>query len=160
MHEMSETRPVTADEQQAPQLVRDVVVAADGSEPSKEGLRLAAEIARRTGAYVSVVHVRHAPNLAGLSPAPAGATIQDTLDDVQREVYEGAQEILNGAGASWRFVVREGSPGPEIVAAAEELGADFIVIGSKRHSAIHNLVIGSTTEYLVAHSPIRVLVAR
>lgn len=159
---MSDTdaRPAVADGAAAPQLVRDLVVAADGSDASKEGLRLAADIAQRTGAHISVVHVRHAPGIASLGPAPVGSTVEDTLDAVQKEVHEGARAILNEAGASWRFVVRDGQPGPEIVAAAKELGADFIVIGSRTHSALHNLVVGSTTEYLVAHSPLRVLVAR
>jgi nucleotide-binding universal stress UspA family protein len=156
---MPDATPAVESER-GPQLVRDLVVAADGSEASTEGLRLAADIARRTGAHVSVVHVRHAPGLASLSPAPAGATVQETMDAVQEEVYEGARAILDEVGPSWRFMVREGAPGPEIVAAAKELGADLILIGSRAHSAIHNLVVGSTTEYLVAHSPLRVLVAR
>ena len=57
-------------------------------------------------------------------------------------------------------MVRSGSPGHEIIEAAGELGVDLIIVGSKPHSTLHNLVLGSTSQYLVAHSPVNVLVAR
>jgi nucleotide-binding universal stress UspA family protein len=59
-------------------------------------------------------------------------------------------------------VVRQGSAGAgaAIIEAARELGVDLIVIGSRRHTALHNAVVGSTAQHLVAHSPLPVLVAR
>jgi len=144
----------------APRLVRDLAVAVDGSEPSREGLRLAADVARRTGAHVTVVHVRHVPVAAMATAGWNGAVTVQALDAIQEEAYRQSHELLDEAGASWRFVVRQGGAGVEIVRAAEELGVDLIVIGSRRHGALHNAVVGSTAEYLVAHSPLQVLVAR
>ncbi|MDQ6771960.1 MAG: universal stress protein [Candidatus Dormibacteraeota bacterium] len=56
--------------------------------------------------------------------------------------------------------VENGSPGHEIVAAARDLGADLIVIGSRPQSSLHNWVAGSTTGHGVAHVDRKVLVAR
>jgi nucleotide-binding universal stress UspA family protein len=156
---MTEQFP-TSDVASAPRQVRDVAVAADGSEPSLAGLRLAADIARRTGAHVTVVHVRHLPAAALPMVGYNADVATQTLDEVQEETYRQAHAILDEAGASWRFVVRRGSAGAEIIEAARELGVDLIVIGSRRHSALHNAVVGSTAEHLVAHSPLPVLVAR
>ncbi len=144
----------------APRMVRDLAVAADGSEPSLAGLRLAADVSRRTGAHVTVVHVRHLPAAALPTAGYNGAVALQTLDAIQEETYRQAHAILDEAGASWRFVVRQGSAGAEIIDAARELGVDMIVVGSRRHSALHNAVVGSTAEHLVAHSPLPVLVAR
>jgi nucleotide-binding universal stress UspA family protein len=48
----------------------------------------------------------------------------------------------------------------EIIEAARELEVDLVFVGGKPHSALHNLVLGSTAQYLVTHSPVHVLVAR
>jgi nucleotide-binding universal stress UspA family protein len=141
-------------------MVRDLAVAVDGSPASLEGLRLAADIARRTGASVTVVHVRHAPALEEAGAEAGAVSLEETLAGVERAARQDATEILDGAAASWRFVVRAGSPGHEIVEAARELGVDLIIVGSKPHSTLHNLVLGSTSQFLVAHSPVNVLVAR
>jgi nucleotide-binding universal stress UspA family protein len=61
---------------------------------------------------------------------------------------------------AWEFVVRLGSPGEEIVKVAEEKSVDLIVIGSDRHSSLHNLLLGSTAAYVTTHSPSPVLVVR
>ena len=93
--------------------------------------------------------------------AEAGAiSLEETLAGVEQAVRQDAVDILGEASAGWRFVVRTGSPGREIIEAARELEVDLIIVGSEPHSTLHNLVLGSTAQYLVAHSPVRVLVAR
>jgi nucleotide-binding universal stress UspA family protein len=67
---------------------------------------------------------------------------------------------MGGAGVAWEFVVRVGSPGEEIAKFAEESGADLLVVGSNRHSSLHNLLLGSTAAYLATHSRAPVLVMR
>jgi nucleotide-binding universal stress UspA family protein len=151
-----EGAPVT----ETPSLVRDLAVAVDGSPPSREGLRLAADIARRTGARVTVVHIRHAPALEEIGAEAGGISLEETLAGVEQAARQDAMNVFGEASAGWRFVVRSGSPGREIIEAARELEVDLIIVGSKPHSTLHNLVLGSTAQYLVAHSPVRVLVAR
>jgi nucleotide-binding universal stress UspA family protein len=141
-------------------LVRDLAVAVDGSPASLEGLRLAADVARRTGAYVTVIHVRHAPALEEAGADAGAVSLEETLAAIELAARQDAAAILDNASAEWRFVVRSGSPGPEIIEAAGELRVDLIIVGSKPHSTLHNLVLGSTSQYLVAHSPVNVLVAR
>jgi nucleotide-binding universal stress UspA family protein len=65
-----------------------------------------------------------------------------------------------GTGVGWEFIVRDGSPGEEIVEVVKEIGADLVVVGSNRHSSLHNLILGSTAAHLTAHSPAPVLVMR
>jgi nucleotide-binding universal stress UspA family protein len=165
MIEMSESQERPRTPEGAPvtetrSLVRDLAVAVDGSPASLEGLRLAADIARRTAAGVTVVHVRHAPALEEMGAEAGAISLEETLTGIEQEARRDATEILNEASANWRFVVRTGSPGHEIIEAARELKVDLIIVGSKPHSTLHNLVLGSTAQYLVAHSPVHVLVAR
>src|ERR1700737_2076204 len=126
---------------QARSLVRVLAVAVDGSPASLEGVRLAADIARRTGASVTVLHVRHAPALEEVGADAGAVSLQETLAGVEQAARQDAAEILDEASANWRFVVRAGIPAREIIAAARELKVELIIVGSKPHSTLHNLVL-------------------
>ncbi len=107
-----------------------------------------------------VVYVRHLPATAMMSPSVADSEFVQTLDDQESEVKQQVLRVLGGKGVAWDFVVRSGSPGEEIVEVVDEMGADLVVVGSNRHSSLHNLLLGSTAAYLAAHSQAAVLVTR
>src|SRR2546428_6634085 len=65
-------------------LVRDLAVAVDGSPASLEGLRLAADIARRTSANITVVHVRHAAALEEMGAQAGGISLEETLGSIEQ----------------------------------------------------------------------------
>jgi nucleotide-binding universal stress UspA family protein len=140
--------------------IKRIVVAADGSPASSQGLDQVADLAPRVGAKVLVVYVRHLPATALMAPGIADSTIVQTLDDQEAGVRQEAVRALGGTGVEWEMVVRAGSPGEEIVQVADESGADLVVVGSNRHSSLHNLFLGSTAAYLAAHSQAPVLVMR
>jgi nucleotide-binding universal stress UspA family protein len=140
--------------------IKRVVVAADGSPASSRGLEQVADLATRLGAKVVVVFVRHLPATAMMAPGVADSTMVQTLDDQEAGVRQEALRALGGKGVEWEVVVRAGSPGEEIVQVADESGADLVVVGSNRHSSLHNLFLGSTAAYLAAHSEAPVLVMR
>jgi nucleotide-binding universal stress UspA family protein len=140
--------------------IKRVVVAADGSPASRRGLEQVADLASRIGAKVVVVFVRHLPATAMMAPGVVDSTMVQALDDQEAGVRQEATRALGGAGVDWEIVVRAGSPGEEIVQVADESGADLVVVGSNRHSSLHNLFLGSTAAYLAAHSQAPVLVMR
>ena len=137
-----------------------LVVAADASAASRKGLKIAVDAARRTGARISVVHVRHVPAGTYLTPGMARGPIEETLDEVEAEVRATTAQAMSGSGVDWEFVVLQGSPGEELVKFLAQGGADMVVVGSNRHNSLHNLILGSTSAYLTSHSPAAVLVAR
>jgi nucleotide-binding universal stress UspA family protein len=140
--------------------VRTVVVAADGSPASVQGLEQAADFASRLGSRILVVFVRHVPTAALMAPGIAAPGVAESLDDLESEVRRQAVQVLGGTGLAWDFVVGSGMAGEEVVRVARESDADLIVVGSNRHSSLHNLLLGSTAAYLTAHSPVPVLVMR
>jgi nucleotide-binding universal stress UspA family protein len=140
--------------------IRKIVVAADGSPASDRGLEQVADLAPRIGAAVVAVFVRHLPAGAMMAPGMTTAPSTEALDDQEAEVRRDVTRILGGTSAAWEFVVRAGSPGEEIVQVAGETGADLVVVGSNRHSSLHNLLLGSTAAYLATHSKPPVLVMR
>jgi nucleotide-binding universal stress UspA family protein len=140
--------------------IRRIVVAADGSPASVQGLEQVADLASRLEAKVIVVYVRHLPATALMAPAASDPQLLLALDDQESAVRQQVFRLMGGTGAAWEFVVRVGSPGEEIVSVADERGADLVVVGSNRHSSLHNVLLGSTAAYLATHSKAPVLVMR
>jgi nucleotide-binding universal stress UspA family protein len=143
-----------------PGWIKQIVVAADGSPASVRGLEQVADLAPRVGASVLVVFVRHLPATALMAPSVANPSVVESLDAQESEVRQDVLRLMGGTGVAWEFAVRDGSPGEEVAKAAEESGADLVVVGSNRHSSLHNLLLGSTAAYLATHSLAPVLVMR
>jgi nucleotide-binding universal stress UspA family protein len=56
------------------------------------------------------------------------------------------------------YLVRKGNPAEEVITAAKELNIDMIVLGSRGHSALATLFVGSVAQNVVNHSLCPVLV--
>jgi nucleotide-binding universal stress UspA family protein len=140
--------------------IKRIVVAADSSPAGDRGLEQVADLASRLGARVVVVFVRHLPAGTLMAPSMTTSASVEALDDQESEVRREVTRILGGTGVEWELVVRAGSPGEEIVQVADETGADLVVVGSNRHTSLHNLLLGSTAAYLATHSKAPVLVMR
>src|ERR1700694_4439801 len=113
-----------------PGWVRRIVVAADGSIASAEGLVQVADLAIRLGAKVTVAYVRHLPATALMAPAAADPALIESLDEQESAVRQEVIRLVGRTGAGWEFVTRLGSPGD--VKVADETGADLVVVGSNR----------------------------
>jgi nucleotide-binding universal stress UspA family protein len=150
----------TADSNSGSGWIKRIVVAADGSPASRRGLEQVSELAPRIAARVTVVYVRHLPAAALMAPGMANDRVVESLDEQEAEVRQEAVRLLGATGVAWDFTVREGSPGEEVVKVIKETDADLVVVGSNRHSSLHNLLLGSTAAHLTAHSPAAVLVMR
>src|SRR3989442_9366492 len=85
--------------------VKRIVVAADGSAASTQGLEQVADLAQRIGASVVVVHVRHLPPAALMASGVDGQPVLESLDQLESEVRRQAIRILDGTGIDWKLVV-------------------------------------------------------
>jgi nucleotide-binding universal stress UspA family protein len=88
------------------------------------------------------------------------ALIDQYLGDKRIEFCRPIVEAIREGGGEATSVVREGDdPASDIIALAEELGAEAIVVGSHGHGGFQGL-LGSTGSKLVRRSPCPVLVVR
>jgi nucleotide-binding universal stress UspA family protein len=67
-------------------------------------------------------------------------------------------DTLRNDGITATALLAQGVAGEAIVAEAARLEADTIVIGSHGHGAVHHLLAGSVSEYVLRHSKRPVLV--
>ena len=75
---------------------------------------------------------------------------------------EAVPSELDGAGISHevRQLVRGLEPAEDIIAVAEEVSADFIVIGLRRRSPVGKLILGSNAQRILLEAPCPVLAVK
>jgi nucleotide-binding universal stress UspA family protein len=138
---------------------RSLVVGVDETGESQNALARAAELARAAGLSLVVVHVRHIPVFAEMSPMTIGPATQD-LDPIEDATRRAAEKVLQGTSADWEFVVRSGDPAHELMAVADERSAVAIVVGGRPHRAAVSGLVGSVDAALVHRFRGSVLVVR
>jgi nucleotide-binding universal stress UspA family protein len=110
---------------------RHIVVGVDGSDASARAADMAGRLALDLDAKLTVVFVRQLPAVA---PSPFAMTmdLDNYWSDQERLASSRAAGVLDGLGAAWRIEVRTGDPAVQLERAAEENGADLIVVGRPR----------------------------
>jgi nucleotide-binding universal stress UspA family protein len=138
-----------------------ILVPHDFSASADAALAAALDLAVPLGASVHVVHVYHsAPHMY------AHYTI-DPPDPAVVKVPEAAMQRLaaeldrtRAAGVDCDGEVRDGIPDEEIVKAATEQAADLIVMGTRGHSGLRHVVLGSVAERTLRTAPCPVMTVR
>jgi nucleotide-binding universal stress UspA family protein len=132
-----------------------ILVAIDGSEPSRRAIEVAADLARQTRSEVVVVHVKERDiTWAGGVDLETPEEAQDLADDAVR--------TLKDAGISARAEVHSavfGRAARVILEVTRDAGASMIVLGSRGLSDMAGLVMGSVTHKVLhlAHCPVLVV---
>jgi nucleotide-binding universal stress UspA family protein len=110
-----------------------ILVGFDGTDTSIRAAAYAAGMARRQGAHLIALYVATTSPMAAQLAATAAAMIQ-TQDEIGRQlramVLEGAQHV----GIDVEFVMRRGNPYRELIAVANELRVDAVVVGASLQS--------------------------
>ena len=131
-----------------------IVVAVDGSQQSNRAADLAAVLAKESGGRILAVHVKEL--MAGRAAGP----IHVNEDEIVAEI-RGRVKRLNDDGIKAELQVTStmtGGPAHVIAEAAEKEGADVIVTGTRGHTAIAGVVLGSVAQRLLHVAPCPVLV--
>ena len=121
-----------------------ILVAIDFSPASRRALRYGADLAVQCGAALDAVHVLTPvpPMAVGPEPLAAPALLVDERKEVQEELLFWCQQTV-ADDLEYGVHVVEGEPAEQILACAEEIGADHLVLGAHGHSAWHDLVLGN-----------------
>jgi nucleotide-binding universal stress UspA family protein len=136
-------------------MFKTIVLALDGSEGSRRAIPVAAELARQNGGRIVIAHVEQ--DVAG----KGGAPIPITEDEIQAKIREQVKRLAaDGIETSveMRNVIL-GGPAHPIAEIAEDANADLIVAGTRGHSPVAGLLLGSVTQRLlhIARSPVLVV---
>lgn len=137
-----------------------VFVAADGSESAERALAWVAAHGPGLGASVVVAHVLPDPVYA---VAPETAAM---LGPVPAEVRDRTLELaehewaapLRAAGLEYEIRMLDGPLASTLLHAAEECGADLVVVGRRGLGGFKTMLLGSVSNQVVHHATLPVVV--
>lgn len=125
-----------------------------GFVPTPEGraaLRRAADECRLRNAKLVVINSNRGGKDLDASEA---ARYEEELDTVRAELDEA------GIAHEVRQLVRGLEPAEDLIAVAEEISAEFIVIGLRRRSPVGKLILGSNAQRILLDAPCPVLAVK
>jgi nucleotide-binding universal stress UspA family protein len=141
-----------------------IVVGTDGSETAAEAVGQAVDLAKLSGAQLSIVSAYEPVSKRRLEGEQQGVPA-----DVQYEI--GPREDVNlvldaAAAAAKREGVEvqthpvEGDPADAILNVAEQTNADLIVVGNKGMTGTRRFLLGSVPNNVSHHAPCSVIIVR
>jgi len=131
----------------------------DFSEPSREAMHAAADMARKLEASLTLLHVVSLPT-AGLPEATFALPAGDVASKVEATLEEWRKEALSLGVHVVHIQTTVGTPYEEIVRIAREQGYGLIVIGTHGRTGLDHLLLGSVAEKVVRRAPCPVLTVR
>lgn len=142
----------------APFACRTILVPEDGQPEHEIGLQVATDLARATGAKLELLFV--VPTAATLSGSDAvSSQLLPSATRVMLDLAErGAREHLHQhlaalAGVSARANVLRGEPAREVVAAAEKMNADLVVLATHGKAGSQAFWSGSVAAKIIRDCP-------
>lgn len=140
-------------------MFRHILVGTDGSAASDDAVGMAADLARQFLGKVLIVYVT--PRIAATLGGPSDWFVAEEFDEERKyadELLARAAKIVEKRGVEHKTLRCVGRPAHELVVVAEREGCDHIVLGSKGHSAIGRMLLGSVVSEVsqLAHCPVTI----
>ncbi|HWZ04265.1 MAG TPA: universal stress protein, partial [Mucilaginibacter sp.] len=150
-------------------MIKKILIGIDDSKQAEHAAEFGFDIARKFNAEVGLVNIvspamtaqiTGADPLIGMTSAGVGIDELELLE-LQKNQSENIveQTIKKFAGdLAVTHFTEYGSTADGIISCSKEFKADLIVIGTHSRSGLDRLLMGSTAEHVVRHSPVPVLV--
>lgn len=135
--------------------IRRVIVGCDGSPDADRALQLVASLPFRVRPEITVVSVVDTSEAGS-----GGSPVTRESADVARAIGDEAAEALRSIAARVDIRTPIGSVTDSIAVAADEVGADLIVIGTRGLGPRQRLRLGSVAASLLERMPTSLLIAR
>src|SRR3954466_3085662 len=140
--------------------LHQILVATDGSPSAAEAIDFALEVAVEQDAELIFVHVVRTLDLVSGDPDDAGYALLHEPTERDRAVLEVAAALAANHGVTATTVLLGGSAAEEIVAYGESSNVDLIVVGTRGHSAVASVLLGSVSLGVLRKSTRPVLIVR
>lgn len=146
-----------------------IVLGVDGSEVSARAVTATAGLAAQLGSSVVIVNaVADAmmvmppvgPTEAMITPPLVTEEAMQELEQAGQEVLARAAEQLGRAGVTCSTRLEHGPAADRIVHVASSIDADLIVLGSRGHGKLEELLLGSVSDAVVREAKCSVLIVR
>ncbi|GGF17879.1 universal stress protein [Youhaiella tibetensis] len=145
-----------------------ILIATDGSDLSAKGVDQGVRLAKKLGAAVTIVTVTEPWVSIGTDATFGWGGYSNPLDEYEKASDASAKAILTKASEAAAALGVEAKtihipnqyPADAIVTAAQENGADLIVVASHGRRGLGRLLLGSQATQVLTQSSIPVLVVK
>lgn len=141
--------------------MKTILVPIDFSDVTPRVLEKATELARALEGRIVVLHVIQPPvNLSASDPILVENTARITAA-AEKAADKYLERLEKGMLADFGAVRVQrvtGAPVARIIDEAEKLSADYIVLGSHGHTAVYDLLVGSTAHGVLKRSSCPVII--
>jgi nucleotide-binding universal stress UspA family protein len=137
-----------------------ILLPIDVGEPevAKEASKVAVSLAKTNDSELRLIHVA-SPIVVASPMAAIPQSIYDDIGVAEKAELERIAASLDRPRQTVSTVVRVGGVYPEILAEAEEWGADLVILGAHKRS-MASYLLGSTAAAIVRHASCTVMVVR
>jgi nucleotide-binding universal stress UspA family protein len=143
--------------------IQRILAPTDFSDRAGVAVKYAVELAAKFDAELILLNI--IPDTAlvlpdAVMPTPMPIADLGQLTVAAKSGLATAVKSLGLEGRKVRQEVRVGSPAGEIIAAARDLNADMVCVGTHGRTGLAHMLLGSTAEKVVRESPCPVLTVR
>jgi nucleotide-binding universal stress UspA family protein len=140
--------------------MKAILVAVDGSQPSDRAVQHAVDmLAAGLGAQLHLLNVQ--PNLGG---AISTFVSKEQIDSYHREEGEkalaSAVALTKKAGVAAKTHIGVGRQGEIVSDFVDKLGAGVVVIGTRGHTGLAGVLLGSVAQDVIAHVKVPVTLVK
>ena len=143
-------------------MVKNILVAVDGSKPSVDAAHFAMGLAEQTAAKLTFLFVIETPQVIPVGPLSGYVTTSAARSQEDVKKAEAIVELIAKERPNLQVTTRVelGQPVEVICELAKTLGSDLVVVGARGHNAAQRFLLGSVSDHVVHHAPCPVLVVR
>ena len=138
----------------------NILIALDGSEAGQRALSRAIDEAKVWNAQLQAMYVVETGLFSSLPLDNTVEIMYRVLEKEGKAVLERAKKSAAEKGVTVIAHMKQGHAGSEIVALAEEVKSDLIMVGSHGKGNADRLLIGSVSTFVVTHSKVTTMVVR
>lgn len=135
---------------------RKILVAYDGSASAKNGLAIAAGVAREDKSWIKVLAV--VPAYQGDLELIGVSNIKETIEGPGLKLLAEAKQLAEGHGVHVFTNLEQGEPYEQIVQVAADENCDLIIMGRSGLSHLERALMGGVTARVIGHTDRNVLI--
>lgn len=137
--------------------IRTILVATDFSKPAEQAFSLAHSLAKERGAKVVVLHVSTPPPIVLPEGVITDVNVAYYLTGIRKQL---AEVRSPGGDVVVEHRLEQGDPAETVIRVADEVKADWIVIGTHGRTGLMRLLMGSVAEQILRRAKCPVLTLR
>jgi nucleotide-binding universal stress UspA family protein len=142
-------------------MIKKILIATDGSPSALRAVELGLDLAQDEGAQPILVYVAPTKEFLPVSGFAMGpVAVPHELGEADRAPLDEAARIADERGIETQTKLLAGAPVKEIVAYADSIAADLIVLGSHGYGAVSSVLLGSVSRGVLHGTTRPVLIVR